>query len=44
MEYSVRVRLIHYNGYYTVIGINITRNKKSCNEITIIIHLFGDNT
>ena len=41
---AIRVRLVHCNGYYTVIGINITRNKRSCNVITITIHLFGDNT
>ena len=39
----LRVRLVHCNDYYTVIGINITRNKINCNVITIIIDLFGDN-
>ena len=29
-----------YDGYYTVIGISITRDKRSCNVITITIHLF----
>ena len=41
---NLRVRLVHCNGYYTVIRISITRNKRSCNVITIIIYLFGDNT
>ena len=41
---AIRVRLVHCNGYYTVIGINITRNKRSCNVITITIHLFVNNT
>jgi hypothetical protein len=41
---SLRARLVRCNGYYTVIGISITRNKRSCNIITITIHLFGDNT
>ena len=41
---TIMVRLVHCNDYYTVIGINITKNKKSCNVITITIHLFDDNT
>ena len=40
----LRVRLVHCNGYYTGIKINITRNKRNCIVITITIHLFGDNT
>jgi hypothetical protein len=40
----LRTRLVRYNDYYTVIGISITRNKRSCNVITITIHLFGDST
>jgi hypothetical protein len=40
----LRTRLVRCNGYYTVIGINITRNKRNCNVITITIHVFGDNT
>ena len=39
-----RARLVHCNDYYTVIEISITRNKRSCNIITITIYLFGDNT
>ena len=39
----LKVRLVYCNGYYTIIGINITKNKKSCNVITTI-HLFGDYT
>ena len=35
-----RARLVCYNGYYTVIGIGITRNRISCNKIVIIIHQF----
>ena len=35
--------LVHYNGYYAVIGISITKNKKNCNIIIITIHLFDDN-
>jgi hypothetical protein len=30
--------------WYAVIGISITKNKRSCYVITITIHLFGDNT
>ncbi len=41
---TLGVRLVHCNDYYTVIGINITRNRISCNGITITIHQFGDNT
>jgi hypothetical protein len=41
---NLRVSLVHCNGYYTVIRISITRNKRSCNVITIIIYLFRDNT
>ena len=34
----LRARLVRCNGYYTVIGISITRkNKRSCNVITITI-------
>ena len=40
----LRARLVRSNGYYTVIGISITRNKISCNVIIITNHLFGDNT
>ena len=38
-----RTRLVCCNGYYTVIGISITKNKRSSNVINITIHLFGDN-
>ena len=40
----LKSRLVRYNSYYIVIGINIIRNKRSYNVITITIHLFGDNT
>jgi hypothetical protein len=40
---TFRVRLVHSNDYYTVIGISITRNRISCNGISIIIHQFGNN-
>jgi hypothetical protein len=43
-SYTIRTRLIRCNSYYTVIRISITKNKRSCNVITIIIHVFGDNT
>jgi hypothetical protein len=39
----IRAGLVHCNGYYNVIGINITRNRRNCNGIFITIHLFGDN-
>jgi hypothetical protein len=35
--------LVRCNGYYIVIGISITRNKRSYNVIAITIHLFSDN-
>jgi hypothetical protein len=35
---TFRVRLVHSNNYYTVIGIRITRNRISCNGISITIH------
>ena len=41
---KLRIRLVQCNGYYTIIRINITRNKRSCNVITITIHLFRDYT
>jgi hypothetical protein len=41
---TLRVRLVHNNDYYTIIGISITRNRISCNGISIIIHQFGNNT
>jgi hypothetical protein len=41
---TLRVRLVHNNDYYTVIGISITRNRISCNGISITIHQFGNNT
>ena len=34
----VGVRLVHCNGYYTVIEISITINRISCNGINITIH------
>jgi hypothetical protein len=40
----LRARLVRCNGYYTVIEMSITMNKRSCNVITITIYLFGDNT
>ena len=39
-----QVYLVRCNSYYTVIGISIIMIKISYNVITIIIHLFGDNT
>ncbi len=41
---TVRLRLFHCNSYHTVIKINITKNKISCNRIIITIYQFGDNT
>jgi hypothetical protein len=41
---TFRVRLVHSNDYYTVIRISITRNRISCNGISITIHQFGNNT
>jgi hypothetical protein len=41
---TFRVRLVHSNDYYTVIGFSITRSRISCNGISITIHQFGDNT
>jgi hypothetical protein len=41
---TLRVRLVHCNDYYTVIRISITRNRISCNRITITIHQFDNNT
>jgi hypothetical protein len=41
---TLRARLVHYNNHYSVIRINITRNKINYNRIIIIIYLFGDNT
>jgi hypothetical protein len=35
---KIRARLVNCNGYYSVIRINITKNRRSCNEITITIH------
>ena len=40
----LRTRLVNCIGNYTGIRIGITRNKKWCNVILIIIHLFGNNT
>jgi hypothetical protein len=40
----LRACLVHCNGHYNVTRINITRYKRSCNVITITIHLFSDNT
>ena len=40
---SIRARLLHCNDDYNVIGIIITSNSSSQNNITISIHLFGDN-
>ena len=39
----MRARLLHYSDNYNVIGIIITSNSSSRNDITISIHLFGDN-
>ena len=39
-----RTRLVHCNDYYNITEINIIRNRGSCNEITITMHLFGDDT
>jgi hypothetical protein len=36
----LRIRLVCWNSYYTVIGIGITRNRISCNGIAITIHQF----
>ena len=44
IERILRARLVRCNGYYTVIGISITRNKINCNGIAITIHQFGNNT
>ena len=41
---QVRACLVRCNSYYTVIGINITRNRINCNRTTITIHQFGSNT
>jgi hypothetical protein len=41
---TLGARLVYSNSYYNVIGINIKRNRISCNGITITIHQFGDNT
>ena len=41
---TLRICLVYCNSYYTVIRISITRNRISCNRITIIIHQFGNNT
>ena len=38
---TFRVRLVHSNDYYTVIGISITRNRISYNGISITIHQFS---
>jgi hypothetical protein len=35
---TFRVCLVRSNDYYTVIGINIIRNRISCNGISITIH------
>ena len=40
----IRIHLIDYNSNYIRICICITRNKRYCNIIFIIIHLFSDNT
>ena len=39
----LRACLVYYNGYYNVIRTRITRNKRSCNGISIHIHRFGYN-
>ena len=36
--------MVHCSSDYIEIIISITRNAKCCNEIIIIINLFGDNT
>ena len=36
--------LVDYNGNDIEIKISITKNKRCCNVILIIIHLFDDNT
>ena len=38
---TFRARLVYCNDYYIVIEISITKNKRSCNAITITIHVFG---
>ena len=35
---TFRVRLVYSNDYYTVIRISITRNRISCNGISITIY------
>ena len=40
---TLRACLVYCNGYYNVIGIRITRNGRSCNGISILIHWFGYN-
>lgn len=41
---TLRARLVHYNDDYSVIRINITKNRINYNRIIITIYLFGDNT
>jgi hypothetical protein len=38
------VRLVHCNDDYLRIGMNITRNTRSWDKMTIHVHSFGDNT
>ena len=42
--YTLRTRLEHYNSYYNIIKISITNITRIWDDITIPIHLFGDNT
>lgn len=37
-------REIHWNNTYLGITVSIAMNIKSCDRITILIYLFGDNT
>lgn len=40
---SLKACLVHCNGHYIVIGIKITKNRQSWNEIIIPIHSFEGN-
>ena len=42
--YTLKTRLEHYNSYYNIIRICITNITRIWDDITIPIHLFGDNT
>lgn len=42
--HTLRARLVHCSADYNVIGIRITRNEESRDEIIIPIHQFSDNT